>query len=267
MNVEILKANDWKETVESVSVNNEIIWNQRPDKLFAKDEIMMKSCCPYEKMYKDLLVKYDECNETFDQMNSNLNVVTDQLLLRDELFASHMNRIKELNGKLTEKMHEAELAVLQNSLRKVLEPKGSLAGKPYIPATPYFSTPTNLEVSMIPTMYVLDNTFSKRKSNLVNRGTLSRRRPTGKASARVVDESSEQPSSAINLNLESPSDLSNLSVKNMGCDFEGSQNEVWRKIIFKTVLDNEDYLEKPELLVYSVPLRTNSLPLPDVCSS
>ena len=126
----LLKTNDLKDTAESFSIGNEIIWNQKPDKQLAKDEIMMKPCCPYEKMYKDLLVKYDECKETIDQMNTNLNVVTDQLLLRDELFASHMNRIKELNGKLTEKMHEAELAVLQTSLRKILDPKGSLARKP-----------------------------------------------------------------------------------------------------------------------------------------
>ena len=103
---------------------------------------------------------------------------------------------------------------------------------------------------MIPTMYVLDNTFSKRKANLAYRGTLSRRRPTGKASARVVDETSEQPLSAINLNLESPSDLSLLSDKNMGCDFEGSQNEVWRKIIFKTVLDNDGKIVVDGYLIY-----------------
>merc|ERR1719357_552573 len=266
INVEIMKTNDLKETVESVSVDNEIIWNQKPDRQFAKDEIMMKSCCPYEKMYKDLLVKYDECKETIEQMNMNLNVVTDQLLLRDELFASHMNRIRELSGKLTEKMHEAELAVLQNSLRKVLEPKGSLARKPYIPATPCFSTPTNLEVSVIPTMYVLDNTFSKRKANLVYRGTLSRRRASGKAVVRV-GERTQHPSSAINLNFETSSDLLKLSDKNMECDFKGNQNELWRKIVFKTVLDDEEYFEKPELSAHPVPTRTISLPLPDVCSS
>jgi len=265
IDVEIMKTNDWKETVESVSIENETIWNQKPDKQFAKDEVMRKSCCPYEKMYKDLLVKYDECKETIDQMKTNLKVVTDQLLLRDELFATHMNRIKELNTKLTEKMHEAELAVLQNSLRKVLEPKGSLARKPYIPVSPYFSTPTNLEVSVIPTMYVLDNTFSKRKANLAYRGTLSRRRPSGKAVTRV-GERTQQPSSAINLNFASPSDLLKLSNKNMECDFKGHQNDLWSKIVFKTVFDNEEYLEKPELLVYPVPVRTNSLPLPDVCS-
>ena len=130
INDDILKTNDGKEAVESFANGNEIIWKQKPDKQFGKDEIMMKSCCPYEQKYKDLLVKYDECKETIEQLNTNLNVVTDQLLLRDELFASHMNRIKELNGKLTEKMHEAELAVLQTSLRKILDPKGSLARKP-----------------------------------------------------------------------------------------------------------------------------------------
>ena len=133
-------------------------------------------------------------------------------------------------------------------------------------------------------MYVLDNTFSKRKANLVYRGTLSRRRPTGK-SVKRVDESTQQPSSAINLNFESPSNLSKLSDKKMGCDFKGNRNELWRKIVFKTVVGNEgknvvfrhlihmltanwssDYLDKPELLVYPVPVRTNSLPLPDVCS-
>ena len=87
-------------------------------------------------------------------------------------------------------------------------------------------------------MYVLDNTFSKRKANLVYRGTLSRRRPTGKAVTRV-DESTQQPSSAINLNFESPSNLSKLSDKKMGCDFKGNRNELWRKIVFKTVGGNE----------------------------
>ena len=89
---------------------------------------------------------------------------------------------------------------------------------------------------MIPTMYVLDNSFSKRKANLVYRGTLSRRRPTGKAVTRV-EESFQQPSSV--LNFESPSDLSNLSDKKMGCDVKGNRNELWRKIVFKTVVGNE----------------------------
>ena len=89
-----------------------------------------KLCCDREE-YKKLLVKYEQSQESLGQLKRNLSIVTDQLVSRDQLFSTHMARLKEVFTHLEIKLnYSAEEVFSQQSLWCSLEPRGALRRKP-----------------------------------------------------------------------------------------------------------------------------------------
>ena len=84
-------------------------------------------CCSYREKYLSLLKNYDEAQDTMGQLRRNLSIVTEQLITRDELFSSHMARIREAFSHLDE---ELELKDDNKSFWLSLEPRGALRRKP-----------------------------------------------------------------------------------------------------------------------------------------
>ena len=93
-----------------------------------------EECCSYQEKYKILLSKYEQAQETMGQMKRNMSIVTEQLLSREQLFSSHMSRVREVLSKLEEELHGTDtLAASNQSLQAVwsaLQPRGVLRRKP-----------------------------------------------------------------------------------------------------------------------------------------
>jgi len=148
-----------------------------------KDEIMDHSCCEHEKNYKNLLQKYNESQDTIGQLKRNLSIVTEQLVSRDQLYSTHMSRLKEVFSQLEKQLQEDDDGVssCQTSFLFSLEPRGALRRKPFIPKDFMSLVDTSelpsfcLEQAVPPTP-VLDSTLARDKVLLVHRGTLARRR-------------------------------------------------------------------------------------------
>jgi len=152
-------------------------------------------CCTYRKIYPSLLIKYDEAQETIEQLRRNLSIVTEQLVTRDQLFSSHIARLKEVFSHLEDQF---ECKADNKSFWLSLEPRGALRRKPFIPDELSLLA-SSLELSgscldqAIPPTPVLDNSLAREKVRLVHRGTFARRKkgkPITTTTSFVEDSSS-----------------------------------------------------------------------------
>merc|ERR1719318_1263445 len=149
-----------------------------------------EECCSYQDKYKKLLSKYEQAQEGMGQMTRNLSIVTEQLVSRDQLFSSHMARLREVFSQLEEQLHGTDqVAACQQSmqlLRRALEPRGALRRKPFLPTQQPAFPPSSLDLAIPPTL-VLDTSLARDRVSLVHRATLPRRR------AGCVSTSTAQP--------------------------------------------------------------------------
>ena len=93
-----------------------------------------EKCCSHREKYKKLLSKYEQVQETMGQMERNMSIVTEQLLSREQLFSSHMSRLREVFSQLEEELHGTDIvAASQQSLQAVwsaMQLRGVLRRKP-----------------------------------------------------------------------------------------------------------------------------------------
>ena len=85
------------------------------------------ACCFHQDRYETLLAKYEDAQETISLMKRNIDIVTEQLVSRDQLYSAHMVRLKEVFLQLEEQLEDTHE---QQSLRLVLEPRGALRRRP-----------------------------------------------------------------------------------------------------------------------------------------
>jgi len=156
-------------------------------------------CCEYRNKYESLLQQYDEAQDNIGQLKRNLSIVTEQLVSRDELFSSHIDRLKEVFKHLEDQLPSKDDTM---PLWYSLEPRGALRRKPFIPdelsslvSTAELSTHTWLD-QVIPPTPVLDTSLARGKVLLVHRGTLARRRAKGKLTL-VVNATVEDETTAV----------------------------------------------------------------------
>jgi len=180
-----------KEFTDSCTPANVFI----PDLKFAIDDDHSGDCCFYQESYKTLLAKYDDAQETISQMKRNLGIVTEQLVSRDQLYSAHMVRLKEVFLQLEEQLEDTHK---QQSLRLVLEPRGALRRRPFIPSHPGQPSdsdpPPSVLDQAIPPTPLLDSTLARDRMSLVHRGTLSlaRRRGKGQQDTKIVKPDAEE---------------------------------------------------------------------------
>jgi len=138
-----------------------------------------EECCPYKEKYKALLSKYEEAQDSMGQMTRNMSIVSEQLLSREQLFSSHMARLREVFSQLEEELRctDQEAASQQSiqSLKSALELRGVLGRKPFIPTQQPALSPSSLDLAIPPTP-VLDTSLARARVSLVHRATLPRRR-------------------------------------------------------------------------------------------
>eukprot|EP00092_Neocalanus_flemingeri_P031844 GFUD01034591.1.p1 GENE.GFUD01034591.1~~GFUD01034591.1.p1 ORF type:complete len:1440 (-),score=419.17 GFUD01034591.1:124-4395(-) len=190
---------------DSCTTEREVTASFKPNMKSAGDE--PSHCCSHEESYNMLSAKYQQAQERICQMERNMSIVTEQLVSRDQLYSAHMNRLRTVFSQLEEQLQDtnrgADLAFNQQSLGIVLEPRGALRRKPFIPSNPAPSPdnipPHSVLDQAIPPTPLLDTTLARDRVSLVHRGTLARRRGRGMQNTYTISVHSEDAGSSCTI--------------------------------------------------------------------